>query len=861
MNHWFMLYFFEDNLIHIENRQSHPLINIDMNHFNNLFSSKNNMFFENVINYYKLKNKHELNYLDSNLFNIRLSHSHIIEQVYPDDEISVYCEIYLNLNYLKYMIDNHLEIPNYFTLCHLLKERVRYYLKNEKIKSLNTTLLQNYDLNIGKLTQYYIGNIRSLNKKVVTLTCDDLIKLSNELYFKGKISSFISILNPKDNKLINQYTLKINVNSYIYLLEDSLLVDHYKTIFSSDIYGDETHNKPVFINKYDWIFYNPEKKINILSQCISINNNNDNDNNSFSNNSLNYETLINFYYGLIRNIVYEVPYSEFLNNFKEIELFKKENVKYLKPDNSFYQSYNEYLSHSNASELDHQILKTVSVSKISPFFYKKITIDKSIDKLFDNDDDESKNCPVCFEKFKVDNFCMTSCKHYICLKCIYELFNKSSFYHTIHPDNYEETNLLNQDSITVPSYNNTQNKEYKLNESIFFNHSHLSINCPMCRNIVTDEHVYLLSKNNCFRNRLYFNQVKKQLLKNSCLDYKSVLIINELFELRCKLLNKTKHEFKLFFYITISNSWNKFIKSIAKFLFNDTNYHIIPLSIHNSLDSKYTVNKFLKMITWDIDSIEIIYTQNFYTNYETLKSLKNTFKLRLLVFNYLNQLDKLKNNKHIIQKQNLGISANNDFKSIHNNVYNFDNLNNFNNLNNIDNLNNTRNTNYNSNRGIIRNITRRNSKRNKNKENVDNCEYNRKRSLRKTISQIMKNRHQGYIIDNSEESNNLINNNSTSNSTSNSTNNSTNNSTSNSTNIVNDNYVLNDNNSYSNIFMSKYDLYYELINEYNLLSNNLTSNNINIDVKYLIIKKTIDEKIYNGELNFIKNESENFICL
>ena len=51
----------------------------------------------------------------------------------------------------------------------------------------------------------------------------------------------------------------------------------------------------------------------------------------------------------------------------------------------------------------------------------------------------------------------------------------------------------------------------------------------MCRNIVTDEHVYLLSKNNFYRNRLYFNQVKKQLLKNSCLDYKSVLIINELF--------------------------------------------------------------------------------------------------------------------------------------------------------------------------------------------------------------------------------------------------------------------------------------------------------------------------------------------
>ena len=44
-----MLYFFEDYLIHINNSNSQPLIDINMEHFNRLFSSKNNIFFDQVI--------------------------------------------------------------------------------------------------------------------------------------------------------------------------------------------------------------------------------------------------------------------------------------------------------------------------------------------------------------------------------------------------------------------------------------------------------------------------------------------------------------------------------------------------------------------------------------------------------------------------------------------------------------------------------------------------------------------------------------------------------------------------------------------------------------------------------------------
>ena len=32
---------------------------------------------------------------------------------------------------------------------------------------------------------------------------------------------------------------------------------------------------------------------------------------------------------------------------------------------------------------------------------------------------------------------MTSCQHFICYSCIQELFNSSSFYHTIYPENFE----------------------------------------------------------------------------------------------------------------------------------------------------------------------------------------------------------------------------------------------------------------------------------------------------------------------------------------------------------------------------------------------------------------------------------------
>ena len=208
MNAWFMLYFFEDNLVHINSpiTSNASQNNSELfNHYRLLFTSKNTAFFNDIIGNYKLKDKVEINNLDYNLFNIRLSHSQIIEQVYPENEIPVYCEIYLNVDYLKRLIDNRNEIPNYLHLCLMLKNRGSYYLRNEKLRCLDdrqnnindnndlNQLLLNNNLNIADLTQYYVYKILRINKdEKLDLIPDDIIKISEDLYFKGKESCFLN---------------------------------------------------------------------------------------------------------------------------------------------------------------------------------------------------------------------------------------------------------------------------------------------------------------------------------------------------------------------------------------------------------------------------------------------------------------------------------------------------------------------------------------------------------------------------------------------------------------------------------------------------------------------------------------------
>ena len=76
-------------------------------------------------------------------------------------------------------------------------------------------------------------------------------------------------------------------------------------------------------------------------------------------------------------------------------------VTYLKPNVEFYKVYNSYVNNPQNSELDSQILNYVGAYHVSSFFYKSIKIDKEIEQ-----NNENYNCPICFKKFKCDDFCI-----------------------------------------------------------------------------------------------------------------------------------------------------------------------------------------------------------------------------------------------------------------------------------------------------------------------------------------------------------------------------------------------------------------------------------------------------------------------
>ena len=110
--------------------------------------------------------------------------------------------------------------------------------------------------------------------------------------------------------------------------------------------------------------------------------------------------------------------------------------------------------------------------------------------------------------------------------------------------------------------------------------------------------------------------------------------------------DKNNEDNKVIIYLSLSNSWNKFIDNLASFLFNDTPYYILPICIYNDLDSDYSLFIFKKLINKKIKNVDIYYPQNFYINYDIVSLLINKLNLRLLIFNYLNQIDKLINNIH-----------------------------------------------------------------------------------------------------------------------------------------------------------------------------------------------------------------------
>ena len=848
MNAWFMLYFFEDSLVHINN-PFNPNINNNTelyNHHRLLFSSKNTAFFNDIIGNYKLKDNIETNNLDYNLFNVRLNHSQIIEQVYPENEIPVYCEIYLNIDYLKSLIKNRIEIPNYLYLCLLLKNRGRYYLRNEKLKCLDdrnriiidnneletelNNLLLNNNLSIADLTQYYLNKILIFNnQELVSLPSDDIIKVSDDLYFKSKENYFLGKYESE------KVMIDICIYNRIFLIEDSLLKNHFNNFFKS-----ETTMSPIFINVNEWNGYTCEQKIKIMVKCFKL-----------IKPRISNLSTIDYFYGIQRLLVYYIPYLKYYSRLTELNYFKRDKLLLLKPDSDFYNAYNHYLSNNDNTELDYQILKTIGVYNTAPFISKVIDLNTDISSEF-------KECPICLEKCNTNDLVITSCQHYICTKCVFKLFKSSSIYHSLYEDDYKSTKILDKYSACVPTYNSTQNKDYNTKETIFFNDTQLSFSCPICRNIVPDTCIFNLNKNkkgNLSRiNKQKFNlndksyllYIKNLLLKNGDLDYKTEVIINDLFNLRIKHNSKAllKSSFKnknmdisennsrsdklknynitkntknndydydyesyntnliineelynnrketnkfiemntLIIYVTLSNSWNKFIDNIASFLFKGTSFYVLPICLMNDLNSEYMLTIFEMLIKKNINKVDVYYPQNFYSNRELVSSLLIKLNMRFMLFNYLNQIDKLRNNCHHNQS------------TLNNNLTKCSKFNDIN----------------------LDNTTSSKNKRGKNNKSQNSNKKSIKKSIRKTISQVIKNRSEEYVLSD----------------------------------------IYNIDSVTESIYIDNFNLNNDILEDYKYLLKDFKKNNMNFLNHYLVIRKTIDEKIFKGDINFIRDSVE-----
>ena len=659
MKPWFTILLFDDVLIPDHNTiYSNPYYQQYIKNKIQLFSYGHS-FFDNVNVTHYLQHKRNLNELDSELFKINVSHrvdKHITTSYH---EIPVYIEVCLNINHIRYLINEHISIPNYSILCALLKDR--YDLTSNKMtltKLVLTKNRQDTSITIEELLKKITQSLDSLyvneNDELVK---DNFITTNNGVYFDINSNLFVLALTYYDH-------FKFKIHKKVIIFTEELLVSHFNTIYTQkhtytddrvydDTYNETTNNSPfIFINITDWEKMDRVSRIDLYRQCIE------------------YETmntkygsikndLINYYDGLTRKLCHFLNCPPYTNYLEEYQTLPLPTVNLLKPSIFFYKEYNSYVNHPKNSELDSQLLHYVGAYRFISFIHQFITIDKKFEK------DSGNDCPICYKKCKDELFCMTSCQHVICHPCIQKLFNSSSFYHTIYPDQFNTSTILNDNVVHIPKYNDVINNDYKLKEETFYNNTYLSISCPICRNIVPDTYIYLLTKKNYTRNKTYFNALRTIIVKNKYLDYKTQCVINELFSLRIKtktttnvpieiLNNKiggikgdivnTSH--KIHLYISESNLWNKYIQTISNFLFKDTNYRIIALSFMTDLNTDYKNMLCTSLMTKYIDSIHIHFIQNYNFDQSTVDSYMKILYFKLIVLKYINRIKHQSINSH-----------------------------------------------------------------------------------------------------------------------------------------------------------------------------------------------------------------------
>jgi hypothetical protein len=644
MTSWFILMVFDDLLILDQNNiYSNPFYQNYMINKSKLFSSRNK-YFDTILKTHYFKKNSNLNQLDSSLFNIKINHSLDTDIIYStySGEIPVYCEVYLNTTYLYRLLKSELTIPNYFILCDILKKRSDEKTNKLTVDNLNILDTKKYKYHTLPLIDFLDTVIEVLNNLVlksnVIMQKDHIFSINNIFYDTKKLTFFTSL----SKKLF----IKFSITKKLIILSEDLMIHYLKNNIVNDRF--------VFINVSDWDIMDVNSRLKLITTCIKIDKLD-----IIKNEDKLVLLLLDYYNGLLDMVVHYVSFYNYTQHLLEYQIMNKPTINLLKPENDFYKTYNSYIKNAENSELDSQLLNFVGAYHVSSFIHQYVKINRTIGQ------DDKHNCPICFKKFKCEEFCMTSCQHFICYSCIQELFNSSSFYHTIYPENFENTILLDNNNVKVPKYNNIKNQDYKLKEETYYNHTHLCVNCPICRNIVPDECFFLLSKKKITKNKNYYNKIKNILFKNTFLDYKTKYVINTLFSIRNKIkttnvkvknnsnsmndnpdletnsneeFNSVEEPIKLIIYLSESNFWNKYIHQISNFLFADTNYKVITMSFMTDLNTLYKEQLFSNLMNQYVETIDIHFIQNYNFDQITISNYMDILYYKLILFKHMNKL-------------------------------------------------------------------------------------------------------------------------------------------------------------------------------------------------------------------------------
>ena len=526
----------------------------------------------------------------------------------------------INIQYLEYLLDNKLNIPN--------KNFIIEKLKNK----FNTEILSNFDIVSKKLP-----SIEEVIKKLIfkLFNYNNTYLLPRNDYVKiGKywinINNFDYCLQPYNNTLINfkiigkilltndhisKLILKfVDDTSFINLLpktkindikinKKKIILTYFDNIDDNIILKFEriiTHfrlnsiNCSLWIDNDKWVNLDTKYKykiINILAYS-------DNYNKKIINNSSINKIPINF---LAQHIICKFSYN-YLNRYLQYQTITPILIN---PNKHFLKRYNKYLTNPSNCESDNNLIKMVSCCSVLPIFkqIKAVELVKKNNFCQNYINQEKIKCPVCLENTSKKKIIFSECGHYLCQVCFFENINSSR-------KNKRTCHICRKENTIDMHYQITDKTRSVSDYIINLYKNHHNFEDPKTSFIIGKKNKFF--KNVNYKNTLFvlisnypdwrisFEKILKKENNNNIiiLDWNNLQILGNKLNEHYNIYNKSAQNLKLEFIIldpdncNPKNRENSIIELLIHYnLFKyetniNLNYNFSQLIIQNTIDQK-----------------------------------------------------------------------------------------------------------------------------------------------------------------------------------------------------------------------------------------------------------------------------------